>query len=147
MYLLDTSNVVCYNTNMEICKQTKNTVSLVKYHFVFCPRYRRKIFLIPFIEDRFKELVTQVCNEHTIDILNCKCHSDHVYLFVHAPPSISPSDIMQYVKGGTSRVLREEFSVLSAMPGLWTRNYFVSTAETISNDTIQKYVETQKYKP
>ncbi|WP_367303522.1 transposase, partial [uncultured Dubosiella sp.] len=37
------------------CSQT--TVSMVRYHFVFCPRYRRKIFLIPGVEERFKELV------------------------------------------------------------------------------------------
>ncbi|MCR5691071.1 MAG: transposase, partial [Eubacterium sp.] len=37
-------------------KHTKTTVSLINYHFVFCPRYRRKIFNIQGVEDRFKEL-------------------------------------------------------------------------------------------
>lgn len=27
-------------------RYTKTTVSLINYHFIFCPRYRRKIFLI-----------------------------------------------------------------------------------------------------
>ncbi|MCI7322723.1 MAG: IS200/IS605 family transposase, partial [Lachnospiraceae bacterium] len=31
-------------------KRTATTVSLINYHFVFCPRYRRKIFLIPGVE-------------------------------------------------------------------------------------------------
>lgn len=37
---------------------TKTTVSLINYHFVYCPKYRRKIFLIPHVhvEERFKEL-------------------------------------------------------------------------------------------
>ncbi|MEJ6528296.1 IS200/IS605 family transposase, partial [Exiguobacterium sp. USCH10] len=26
-------------------RRTHTTVSLINYHFVFCPRYRRKIFL------------------------------------------------------------------------------------------------------
>ncbi|HIS60791.1 MAG TPA: transposase, partial [Candidatus Scybalomonas excrementigallinarum] len=38
-------------------RHTNTTVSLINYHFVFCPRYRRKIFLIPKVEQRFKELV------------------------------------------------------------------------------------------
>lgn len=38
-------------------RRTATTVSLVNYHFVFCPRYRRKIFLIDGVEARFKELV------------------------------------------------------------------------------------------
>ena len=37
-------------------QHTKTTVSLIHYHFVFCPRYRRKIFKIPGVEARFKEL-------------------------------------------------------------------------------------------
>ena len=32
-------------------KHTKTTVSLINYHFVFCPRYRRKIFNIPGVAD------------------------------------------------------------------------------------------------
>lgn len=35
---------------------TDTTVSLINYHFVFCPRYRRKIFLIPNVEQRYKEM-------------------------------------------------------------------------------------------
>ncbi|MCB2351686.1 IS200/IS605 family transposase, partial [Clostridium estertheticum] len=33
-------------------RTTKTTVSLINYHFIFCPRYRRKIFLIPNVEER-----------------------------------------------------------------------------------------------
>lgn len=44
-------------------RHTKTTVSLINYHFVFCPRYRRKIFLIPNVEERFKELVKMKCKE------------------------------------------------------------------------------------
>ncbi|MBO0461096.1 transposase, partial [Enterococcus sp. DIV1298c] len=47
----------------------------------------------------------------------------------------SPADIMAKVKGGTSRILRDEFPELKAMPSLWTRSYFVSTA---SSQTIKR---------
>ena len=40
-------------------RHTKTTVSMINYHFVFCPRYRRKIFLIPGVEGRFKELIRE----------------------------------------------------------------------------------------
>ncbi|HSJ38996.1 MAG TPA: IS200/IS605 family transposase, partial [Planococcus sp. (in: firmicutes)] len=35
-------------------RRTKTTVSLINYHFIFCPRYRRKIFLDSAVEDCFK---------------------------------------------------------------------------------------------
>ncbi|MEB8734182.1 IS200/IS605 family transposase, partial [Bacillus cereus] len=34
-------------------RRAKTTVSLLNYHFVFCPRYRRKIFLNAKVEERF----------------------------------------------------------------------------------------------
>ncbi|MBQ1382429.1 MAG: transposase, partial [Solobacterium sp.] len=58
-------------------KHTKTTVSLINYHFVFCPRYRRKIFNIPGVEECFKELTCEVCEQNQIEILALECHTDH----------------------------------------------------------------------
>lgn len=125
-------------------RQTKTTTSLIHYHFVFCPRYRRKVFLIPGLETRFKELVQEVCEEHEMEILAMECHKDHVYLFLSALPQFSIPEIMQSIKGKTSRMLRMEFPELAKMPSLWTRSYFVSTAGNVSSKTIEWYVNTQK---
>ena len=128
-------------------RHTKTTVSLINYHFVFCPRYRRKIFNIPGLEQRFKELVSAECKRLEIEILVMECHVDHVHMFVSVLPSISIPEIMKQIKGATSWELRKEFPQLSAMPSLWTRSYFVSTARSISAETIKWYVETQKTRP
>lgn len=125
-------------------KTTKTTVSLIRYHFVFCPRYRRKIFQIPNVEDRFKELTKQTCEENNIEILALECHIDHVHIFVSVYPQMSIPETIKIIKGATSIALRKEFEELSLMPSLWTRSYFVSTAGAVSETTIQKYIETQK---
>lgn len=65
-------------------------------------------------------------------------------MFLNCLPTQSPSDIMQKIKGYTSKILRDEFSQLSKMSSLWTRNYFVSTAGNVSSETIKQYVENQK---
>ena len=124
--------------------KTTTTVSLINYHFVFCPRYRRKIFDIPNVEARFKELTRIRCNELGIEILAMECLLDHVHLFLSCMPTQSPAFIMKEVKGASSRVLRKEISALSRMPNLWTRSYFVSTAGNVSSETIEWYVKTQK---
>jgi len=105
-------------------RHTNTTVSLINYHFVFCPRYRRKIFLIPSVEERFKHMVNFVCEEMEIKIIAIECDKDHAHMFLNCLPTLSPSDIMQKIKGVTSRVLRDEFSQLKKMPSLWTRSYF-----------------------
>lgn len=125
-------------------KRTATTVSLINYHIVFCPRYRRKIFNIPGVETRFKDLVRKECDRRNIDIIAMECHIDHVHMFVSVYPQMSIPDILKYIKGATSHVLRDEFPQLQKMPSLWTRSYFVSTAGNVSSETIKWYVETQK---
>lgn len=128
-------------------RRTATTVSFLCYHFVFCPRYRRKIFLIPGVEDRFKELTRRGCEKEGFDILTMECEADHVHLLLKCGPEQSPTEIMHIVKGFSSRELRNEFPELAAMPSLWTRNYFASTAGNVSAAAIRRYVETQKNRP
>lgn len=125
-------------------KYTKTTVSLINYHLIFCPRYRRKIFNIDGVEQRFKELTSIECQKHNIDILAMECHIDHVHMFVSVYPQQSIPDVVKKIKGATSHQLREEFSQLKNMPTLWTRSYFVSTAGNMSSETIEWYIRTQK---
>lgn len=125
-------------------RKTKTTVSLINYHFIFCPRYRRKIFDIPNVEDRFKDLVNIICKEMNIEIIAIECDKDHTHMFLNCLPTMSPADVMQKIKGNTSKILREEFKELEKMPSLWTRSYFVSTAGNVCSETIKKYVESQK---
>ncbi|MBU3130552.1 IS200/IS605 family transposase [Clostridium tagluense] len=125
-------------------RTTKTTVSLINYHFIFCPRYRRKIFLIPNLEERFKNMVKCVCEEIDIKIIAIECDKDHTHMVLNCIPTLSPADIMQKIKGVTSRVLRDEFNELKKMPSLWTRSYFISTARNVSSETVKKYVESQK---
>ena len=125
-------------------RRTKATVSMVNFHFVFCPRYRRKIFLIDGVEARFKELVRQICEQNDIEILAMECHIDHVHLFLNVAPTLSAADTMRLIKTNTAKALLSEFEEFRYAPTLWTRSYFVSTAGEVSNATIQKYINEQK---
>lgn len=129
---------------MDKYRKTKTTVSLINYHFVFCPRYRRKIFLIPNVELKFKNMVNFICEEMEIEIIAIECDKDHVHMFLNCLPTLSPCDIMQKIKGVTSKKLRAEFCELKKMKSLWTRSYFVSTEDNVCSETIKKYVGNQK---
>ena len=132
---------------MNSYRHTKTTISLINYHFVFCPRYRRKIFKIPGVEERFKELVSSACKKYGLNILAMECDIDHVHIFINATPQWSPAEIVKTIKGCTSHTLREEFEALNRMPSLWTRSYFCSTEGEVSSETIKRYIETQKRRP
>lgn len=129
--------------NQEYRRKT-TSVSKINYHLIFCPRYRRKIFIIPGVEDRFKDLVRQICEQNDFMILAMECQEDHCHLFLNVPPDISAAKAVQIIKTNTSRVLKQEFEAFSRTKQLWTRSYFASTAGDVSSDTIRQYVEAQK---
>jgi putative transposase len=107
----------------------------------------QKDIYIAGVEDRFKELSINECNKQGIEIPALECHIEHVHIFVSVLPSLSIPNIMKHLKVFTSLKLREEFPQLKAMPSLWTRSYFVSTAGKVSSETIKWYVDTQKTRP
>ena len=88
--------------------RTLTTVSFINYHFLFCPKYRHKIFLIPHLEERFKELTRQKRKELEIWILAMERHIGHAHLFLKCRPKQSPAEIMKEIKGASSNVLRDE---------------------------------------
>src|SRR5690625_4283354 len=98
-------------------RYTKTTVSLINYHFVFCPRYRRKIFNDSEVDARFKELVHKECKRNEWKVLAIETDEDHCHLFVNVQPTYSPSDVMRIIKGATSRKIRYEFELMNKKIG------------------------------
>jgi len=135
---------LCSTVDVATLYVHKNTsVSLLRYHFVFCPKRRRKV-LVNSVAQRLKELLGQKTAELGWMIVALEVMPDHVHLFLGTDPDVSPTQVMHALKGYTSRVLRQEFPQLQTMPALWTRSYGVSTAGNVSAETIQKYIEQQK---
>lgn len=114
----------------------------IAYHFVWIPKYRRKI-LQGTVETRFKELVFECGKKYHLRILALETDIDHVHCFISATPSWSPAKIVGYLKGYTSRYLREEFPCLKRKCGktqLWTVAYYVGTAASVSQEVIRRYI-------
>ena len=105
--------------------------------------YRCKV-LVKDVEQLFKDILSEICEENDFLIVTLKVKPGHVHVFLNALPSISPSDIMAKVKGVTSRRLRQEIKHLQHLPSLWTRSFFCSTAGNVSSETIARYIAEQK---
>jgi putative transposase len=120
----------------------RHTVHLVVYHMIWCPKRRRKVLVGP-VRDRLEQLIREVADEHAWEIIELSIEPDHVHLDLRGDPYTAPSDIARLMKGRSSRVLREEFPHLLKLPSLWTHSFFVSTAGTVSAETIKHYIERQ----
>jgi len=125
-------------------ERTRHAVYQITYHFVWCPKYRRAV-LDGVVGDRLVALVHEVVPTLDGQIVELAVRPDHVHLFAHFPPTLSPAQIMHRLKGHTSHALREEFPALrSRLPSLWTSSYYVGTAGTVSSETIRRYIDAQK---
>lgn len=132
-----------YNTYMNY-KSNNNIVYSCKYHIVFCPKYRRKV-LVNGVDTRLKELVSEICQEYQIDLLEMEIMPDHVHLLLEVDPQFGIHKAVKFIKGRTSRVLRQEFKWLTTkLPSLWTNSYFCSTVGGAPLEVVKQYIENQK---
>ena len=58
---------------------------------------------------RLRDLIREICRTHEIEILRGSVSRDHVHVLLSCPPNLSPSKVMQYIKGKSSRKLLMEF--------------------------------------
>lgn len=127
-------------------KSSKHAVYNCAYHFIWCPKYRRKV-LVNGIDDRLKELLLEKAKEHGWTIEKMEVMPDHVHVFIKATSNDAPVFIVSQLKGYSSFTLRNEYRELKTkLPTLWTRSYYCETIGHISEATIKKYIEDQKSK-
>lgn len=127
-------------------KRNTGCVYNVKYHVVWCPKYRKEV-LIGAVAERLKVLLYEKANQLRIEIEAIEIMPDHVHVFVTGYPTEAIQHIVNQLKGYSSRILRSEFSELRAkLPCMWSRSYYVGTVGYVSESAIRKYIEGQKGK-
>ena len=130
--------------SVERYRHLRGSVSTLTFHFVWCPKFRRKV-LVGQVEKALRALIEAKAAELHCEIVALEVMPDHVHLFLKAPPTLAPQHIANQMKGYTSHELREKFPDLkSRLPSLWSRSYYVGSAGAMSAATIQRYIETQK---
>ena len=127
-------------------KRNSHHVFRIMYHFVWIPKYRRKVFVEPY-RSTLKNIIHKIGYDYNIDIEELEIPPDHIHMIVCSEPKISPADIMQVIKSISAR----EF--FKAPPDikrryfwggkLWTPSYFVETVGNLSEAVVREYVQKQ----
>ena len=100
-----------------------------KYHIVFAPKYRRKIFY----ESHRKEIMSiikELCQWKGVEIIEGEMAVDHIHLLLSIPPKLSVSGVMGYIKGKSSLMIYERWSNIKYQyrnREFWCRGYYVDT--------------------
>ena len=134
---------------MDNYRRTFHTKFAIKLHFVWITKYRKPL-LVGTIATRVRDLVRQVCTELELDVEILRGHvsKDHAHLYVSCPPHVSPSSLMQRVKGRSSRRLIAEFAeIRKACWGrhVWARGFFVASSGNVTDEIVREYTEKQEF--
>jgi len=116
----------------------------LKYHLVFCPKYRKPV-LVDAVAERLKALLHGKAEELNVTLHTLEVMPDHVHMFVESDPGMAPAKLAAQFKGSTARRLRQEFRHLrSQLPSLWSRSYYIGSVGHVSDATVRRYIESQK---
>src|SRR5659263_98859 len=105
---------------MENYRKSSHTVYDIKYHIVRITKYRKQILRAD-IAHRIRELTREICRAYDVEISKGNISCDHVHIFVSVLPHISVNQLVQSIKGKTSRKLLMEFKSLSR--AFWGTTY------------------------
>ena len=115
-----------------------------KYHIVFAPKYRRKVF---YGEKRLEigAILRSLCEWKEVKIVEAEVCPDHVHMLVEIPPKLSVSGFMVYLKGKSSILIYQKYANLKFKyrnREFWCRGYYVDTVGK-NKKAIQEYIANQ----
>ena len=115
-----------------------------KYHVVFAPKYRRKVF---YGEKRLEigAILRELCNWKGVNIIQAEVCIDYVHMLIEIPPKMSVSSFMGFLKGKSSIMIYEKWGNLKYKyrgRQFWCRGYYVDTAGK-NDKIIKEYIAKQ----
>ena len=128
-------------------KSGSHTKYELKYHFVWCPKYR-KMVLKGNIGKYVAHVIYEIAERYDFEVVELAVMPDHVHLFVSAAPENSPAHLLQVIKSITAREVFKRFPGIKRFlwgGALWERGYFVMSSGTGTTDEmIRQYIKDQR---
>ena len=132
------------NIQINDIKSLAHTQWNCKYHIVFAPKYRRKVF---YESKRLEigQILRQLCEWKGITIIEAEVCPDHIHMLVEIPPKYSVSSVMGFLKGKSSLMIYQKWANMRFQyrnREFWCRGYYV---DTVGKNTkkIKEYIQNQ----
>ena len=92
--------------NAEELNRLSHTTWNCKYHIVFAPKYRRKVFYNARRLDIIN-ILKDLCSYKGVTIVEGEACPDHIHILLEIPPKFAISSFMGYLKGKSSQIIYE----------------------------------------
>lgn len=133
---------------MEV-RKGRHVVYLLHAHLVFVTKRRGEVFNAEHLK-RLEEMFRSVCGDFEAELKEFNGERDHVHLLVNYPPKVRLSDLVNSLKGVSSRLLKQEFpaistfwSVKKSKGALWSPSYFIGSVGGAPINILRQYIEAQ----
>ena len=115
-----------------------------KYHVVFAPKYRRKVF---YGSKRLEigAILRRLCEFKGVTIIEAEVCPDHVHMLLEIPPKMSVSGFMGYLKGKSSLMIYQKWGNMKFKyrnREFWCRGFYVDTVGKNAKK-IKEYISNQ----
>ena len=129
---------------MDDVKSLTHTKWNCKYHIVFAPKYRRKVF---YEEKRLEigAILRELCRWKGVEIIEAEVCPDHIHMLISIPPKMSVSGFMGFLKGKSSLMIYQRWGNMKFKyrnRQFWCRGYYVDTVGK-NTKAIKEYIATQ----
>ena len=128
-------------------RRGRHCIFLMHVHLVFVAKYRRKIFDLDAIE-KLRTYFASVCADFDVELVEMDGERDHVHLLINYPPKLAVSNLVNSLKGVSSRLLRRDRPDIAQRyyykGVLWTPSYFASSCGGAPISIIRQYIEQQQ---
>ncbi len=118
-----------------------NTYSALHYHLIFSTK-NRELHLKKEIEQRIWFYMAGIARHHKIMPIQIGGFDDHIHALLGVPPSVSVSQVAQYLKGESSKWISETFPELSGFA--WQEGYSAFAVSKSNLDAVIEYIQKQR---
>ncbi|MCH8960597.1 MAG: IS200/IS605 family transposase [Bacteroidetes bacterium] len=129
-------------------RKLSHSIYECKYHVVFCPKYRFRIFQGD-IASYTRQQIEVLCRQKDlVEVLEINVQQDHIHVVMSIPPKYAVSSVMGFLKGKLALRLFGRYERLGKRywgRHLWSRGYCVSTVG-LDEEQIRAYVKWQERK-
>src|SRR3712207_500944 len=80
-------------------RKLSHTLYECKYHLVFCPKYRYRIFHDEIAQYTQRQVHQLLGQKDAIEVLELNVQADHIHIVTWIPPKYAISEVMGYLKG------------------------------------------------
>lgn len=125
-------------------RKERHSISSLKIHLVCVTKYRQPVFTLESLT-AIEKSFSEVAKKMDFQILEFNGESDHIHALIEYPPKLSISQIVNALKGVSSRRYGQSgYPKPCGKEALWSPSYFVSSAGGAPIEVLKQYIREQE---